>query len=132
MTERILRCGDRHPDGGVYCALPAGHDGDHEDHRANGCYAEFIHWPQRKRGNPNFRSLSDDEKTVRVMVSMPASLRDWLRQQPGSSDSEKARRLLERCEHDRNRRLLVFLSNLAGFDTVGDARQALSEIGGDG
>jgi hypothetical protein len=48
----------------------------------------------RKRGNPNFRPLSD-ERTVRVMVSMPASLRDWLRQQGGSSDSEKVRRCVE-------------------------------------
>jgi len=49
----------------------------------------------RRRGNPNFRPLSDDERTVRVMVSMPASLRDWIREQPGSSDSERARRCIE-------------------------------------
>jgi len=56
----------------------------------------------RKRGNPNFRSLADDERTVRVMVSMPASLRDWLREQPGSSDSERVREVLEAArDHER-------------------------------
>jgi len=46
-----------------------------------------------KRGNPNFRSLAD-EPTVRVMVSLPTSVRDWLRTQRGESDSERLRLLV--------------------------------------
>jgi len=53
------RCNARHPAGGIYCALDKGHDGDHEAHRANGCYAEFVHWPQRRRGRP---ALADKRK----------------------------------------------------------------------